>query len=360
MKNIKNALTKRIKNCILRNRKPFSVGGDLMVSINDVAKKAGVAKSTVSKVLNNYSLVSEETRLKVEKVVEELGYVPNSVAVSLSKKEFNRVGLIVDIRHNSEFVEEINMQHLTGAFEKAKEYRIEVVTFFSSQFEDMSCEEVTNFLKSQRINCLIIYNLSIENKNVYKIIEKQEFFCVLVDSPITNARTSSVSIDHFQAQYDVAKKTFDENDYINNVLYIAGGAGGYITDQRLEAMRKLQGEYHFELIIKYGDFNEYKAREITQKYASKINVVVCASDLMAIGAVFALTEMDLFRPVCGFDGIRLMGYTQIEMNTVKQDFNRKSKQAFDELKKLLNGETGRHVLIPYEICKINYMDVIQK
>ncbi len=331
-----------------------------MVSINDVAKKAGVAKSTVSKVLNNYSLVSEETRLKVEKAVEELGYVPNSVAISLSKKEFNRVGLIVDIRHNSQFVDEISMQHLTGAFEKAKEYRIEVVTFFSSQFDEMSYKEVSNFLKSQRINCLIVYNLSIENKNIYKIIEKQEFYSVLVDSPITNARTSSVSIDHYQAQYEVAKKTFEENEYIKKVLYIAGGAGGYITTQRLDAMKKLQEEYNYELIVKYGDFNEYKAREITQKYGKKINIIVCASDLMAIGAVFALTEMDIFRPVCGFDGIRLMGYTQIAMNTVKQNFNQKSRQAFDELKNLLDGESGRHVQIPYEVCKINYMDVIQK
>lgn len=331
-----------------------------MVSINDVAKRAGVAKSTVSKVLNNYSLVSEKTRLKVEKAVEELGYVPNSIAVSLSKKEFYRVGLIVDIRHNSQFVDEISMQYLTGAFEKAKEYNIDVVTFFSSQFDEMSSKKVTAYLKSQRINCLIIYNLSLENKNLYKIIENQEFYCVLVDSPITNEKTSSVSIDHFSAQYDVAKKTLSENHFINRVLYIAGGSGGYITDQRLNAMKKLQEDLNFELVIKHGDFNEYKAREITVKHGKRANAIVCASDLMAIGAVFALTEMDIYRPVCGFDGIRLMGYTKIAMNTVKQNFNQKSKQAFDELKKLLDGGKGQHIEIPYEVCKIDYMDVIQK
>lgn len=331
-----------------------------MVSINDVAKRAGVAKSTVSKVLNNYSLVSDETRSKVEKAVEEMGYIPNSVAISLSKKEFNRVGLIVDIRHNSQFVDEISMRYLTGAFEKAKEYHIEVITFFSSQFDDMNSNEVTVYLKSQRINCLIIYNPSIENKNLYEIIEKQEFYTVIVDSPIINDKTSSVSIDHYSAQYDVAKKTLDENDYINRVLYIAGGAGGYITNQRLAAMKKLQEEYNFELLVKYGDFNEYKAREITIEHAKEMNAIVCASDLMAIGAVFALTEMDIFRPVCGFDGIQLMRYTKIAMNTVKQNFHQKSKQAFDELEKLLHGEKGKYIEIPYEVCKIAYMDAIQQ
>lgn len=331
-----------------------------MASINDVAKKAGVAKSTVSKVLNNYQLVSKETRDKVERTVLELGYVPNSVAVSLSKKEFNRVGLIVDIRHNSQFIDEIDMQYLTGAFEKSKEYQIDVVTFFSSQFDGMTTKQVCSYLKSQRINCLIIYNLSGENQNLVKLIEKQEFYCVLVDSPIVNEKTSSVSIDHFAAQYDVAKKTIEENEFKRKVLYIAGGRGSYITNQRLEAIQKLNQEISFELVIKYGDFNEYKARKIIFDWAKKVDIIVCASDLMAIGAVFALTEMDIFRPVCGFDGISLMGYSKIAMNTIRQNFFEKSKRAFDELKKLIDGGTGQHIVMSYKVCKIDYIDVIQK
>ncbi len=331
-----------------------------MVSINDVAKKAGVAKSTVSKVLNNYQLVSDETKDKVEKAVQELGYIPNTVAISLSKKEFNRIGLIVDIRHNSQFIDEIGMHYLTGAFEKSKEYHMETITFFSSQFDNMSSKQLITYLKSQRINCLIIYNLSSENKNLFKLIDKQEFYCVLVDSPIINKKTSSVSIDHFNAQYEVAKKTLEENEVKHKILYIAGGEGGYITNERLNAVKKLQSELGFELIVAYGDFNEYSAREIVFRYGRDIHIVICASDMMAIGAVFALTEMNIFRPVCGFDGITLMGYTKIAMNTVKQNFNEKSKQAFDELKRLLNGETGRHIEIPYEIGIIEYMDVISK
>lgn len=331
-----------------------------MISINDVAKRAGVAKSTVSKVLNNYQLVSNETRMKVEKAVEELGYVPNPVAVSLSKKEFNRVGLIVDIRHNSQFIDEISMQYLTGAFEKAKEYQIDVVTFFSSQFDGMSSKEVTSYLQSQRINCLIIYHLSIENKNLYKLIEKQEFYCVLVDSHIINDKTSCISVDHYAAQYGVAKKTLDENDYKRKILYIAGGIGGYITNQRMAAMKKLQKEYKFELTIKYGDFNEHKARNIVMEHGLDTDIIMCASDMMAVGAVFALTDLDIFKPVCGFDGISLVGYTKIGFNTVKQSFNMKSKAAFDELKHLLDGGKGQSIIMPHEVCRIDYMDVIQR
>ncbi len=331
-----------------------------MASIHDVAKKAGVAKSTVSKVLNGYRMVSDETKEKVEKAVKELGYIPNSYAVSLSKKEFRRIGLIVDIRHNRQFVDEIGMQYLTGAFEQSKVCQMETVTYFTSQFDEMPADEVAAYLRAQQINGLIIFDLSIENLNFYQIVKDQLFYTVLVDSPIANQKTSSVSIDHRKAQYDVAKRTLQENIYIQKILYIAGGKSGYITNLRLKGINELQKEMKFELTVTYGDFDEYTARSIVFEYAEDIDIIICASDLMAIGAVNALKEMDIFRPVCGFDGIALMGYTKILMNTVRQDFKGKSIRAFDEMKRLMEGQSGRHVEIPYEICKIDYMDIIKK
>ena len=68
--------------------------GIKMVSIKDVAKQAGVAISTVSKVLNNYPNVSEATKKKVNRAVAELNFVPNSVAAALSSKQSGRVALL--------------------------------------------------------------------------------------------------------------------------------------------------------------------------------------------------------------------------------------------------------------------------
>ena len=81
-----------------------------MVSIKDVAKEAGVAISTVSKVLNNYPNVSEATKAKVNEVVERLGFVPNAVAASLSSKRVGRVALLIRLNLNTTASDEINMQ----------------------------------------------------------------------------------------------------------------------------------------------------------------------------------------------------------------------------------------------------------
>ena len=82
-----------------------------MVSIKDVARHAGVAISTVSKVLNHYPNVSEETKVKVNKAVEELNFVPNSVAAALSSKQAGRVALLVNLSSKTQAIDEINMQY---------------------------------------------------------------------------------------------------------------------------------------------------------------------------------------------------------------------------------------------------------
>lgn len=66
-----------------------------MSSIEDVAKLVGVSTTTVSRALNNKSYVSEKTKLKIEKAVKELNYVPNKVAKSLSSKRTNIIGVII-------------------------------------------------------------------------------------------------------------------------------------------------------------------------------------------------------------------------------------------------------------------------
>ncbi len=328
-----------------------------MVSIKDVAKHAGVAISTVSKVLNNYPNVSEETREKVNKAVSELNFVPNSVAAALSSKRAGRVALLVNLNVSAQAIDEIDMRYISGALEKAMELNLDVITLFFFMFKDKTVDEITRYLQSQSITGIIIYGLSKEDLVIHELINEQNFKCVVIDGPIVNPNTSFVSINHLQAQYDVALKTVDENEF-DKVLYIAGKRNGYVTDDRIEGMKRLAHDRGLSLTIKYGEFSELQARNITFEYGEKANIIVCASDLMAIGAMKALQEMDIFRPVCGFDGTMLMGYVGQQMNTVRQDFSELSALAMEELNNLMNGSEGRAIEAPYSLVQINYTDII--
>lgn len=328
-----------------------------MVSIKEVARCAGVAISTVSKVLNGYPNISEETKRKVNDAIKELNYIPNSIASALSSKQFGRIALLLDPKRQTQAIDQVFMQYLLGALDKAKELNVEVITVFTSMIAGMDAEEITRYFLSQSISGVIIYSLSKEDRILQKLIEDKNFACVVVDAPIVNARTTSVSIDHEQAQYDVAKKTVLD-DKCRSILYISGKKDGFVTEQRLWGMKRLTEELKIPMLVRQGDFSERAARNVTLKYAKNKDCVVCASDLMAIGAMNALIDMDIFRPVCGFDGITLMGYVGKQMNTVRQDFYAISSRAVEEVKLLMDGQEGQRVVVPHSVVKMYYRDII--
>ncbi|MFS0988321.1 LacI family DNA-binding transcriptional regulator, partial [Enterococcus durans] len=67
----------------------------MAITVKDVAKKAGVATSTVSRVINDHPSISEATKKKVRKIMDELGYVPNITARNLGKRVSSAIGVIL-------------------------------------------------------------------------------------------------------------------------------------------------------------------------------------------------------------------------------------------------------------------------
>lgn len=328
-----------------------------MVSIRDVAREAGVAISTVSKVLNNYPNVSEKTRNRVNEVVRQTGFVPNALAATLSSKKSGRIALLLKLNMQTQAIDEIDLQYISGAIRRAQELQLDVITVFYSMICDMEQDELVSYFESQGIRGIIIYGMTTADKQLHRLIKNGGFKFVTIDAPFVNENSSSVSIDNSAAQYEVAEKTLTENK-CRSALYIAGSRNSYIADKRLEGVKKFADEKEIKLLIRNGDFSELQARNITMKYARGRDAVICASDLMAIGAMKALIDMDIFRPVCGFDGIILMGYVGKQMNTVRQDFASMSGEAVNEISRLMSGQSGREIVIPYSLARIKYMDII--
>ena len=321
-----------------------------MVSIKDVAKHAGVAISTVSKVLNNYPNISESTRKKVNAAVEELNFVPNSVAAALSSKKSGRIALMIDLNVTTQAIDEMAMRYISGAITRAMELNLDVITLFVFMFQDKTTEELIRYLESQSITGIIIYGVAEDDSVLQELIASERFKCVVVDEEHVSENTSSITIDQIKAQYEVAKVLVEETN-AKKVLYIAGDENSYVTRTRLEGMEKLSGEKNLELVWKNGDFSETKAKEIAMHYGSDADIIVCASDLMAMGAKAAMKELCIERPICGFDGISLMGYAGQGIYTVRQNFSMISAMAIDELQHLMSGAGGRMVEVEYTLIK---------
>ena len=178
-----------------------------MATIRDVAKLAGVAVSTVSKVINHYPNVSEETTERVNRAIEELQFTPNVVAASLSSKQSGRVALIINTDIQTSVIDEISMKYLGGAVAKAQQLHVDVVPIFFSMLSDMNEKEVENYLQSQNVKGLVVYGMSKDDYVLQRVIAREKFKSVLVDVPIVNDSTSCISVDQRQAQKDIARKT---------------------------------------------------------------------------------------------------------------------------------------------------------
>ncbi|MBO7358147.1 MAG: LacI family DNA-binding transcriptional regulator [Lachnospiraceae bacterium] len=328
-----------------------------MASIRDVAKKAGVATSTVSKVLNNYPNVSEETKKKVEDAIRELNFIPNAAAAALSSKQTGRIALLINEKEQSQAIDEIDMQYLTGAIVRAREKHMDVQTIFFSMLKEKSYEDMVNYLRAQSIEGLVIFGLSKNDTEIIRLINSKMFKCVCVDAPMVSDVSSTVWVDQYKAQYDIAKEMLLHNP-AKSILYLAGKKNSFVMEGRLKAINDIAKEQGITLKVEQGDFSEKKAREITLKSGKKYDLIMCASDMMAIGAMLALTDLDIFRPVAGFDGITLMGYAGKKMTTVKQGFKEIARAAVDEVESLLLGNPGKEIIMPHKIVRIEYLDVI--
>lgn len=76
----------------------------MKVTIEDIARAANVAKSTVSKVINDSPKISAETKARVRRIMEELHYIPNGIATGLARQSSRNVGLLIDMSRQDEFL----------------------------------------------------------------------------------------------------------------------------------------------------------------------------------------------------------------------------------------------------------------
>lgn len=329
----------------------------MVATINDVAAKAKVSISTVSKVLTRHGKISEKTRRKVMSAVRELNYVPNMAASSLSSRIYDKMAIFVYNNSQKQAIDEVNMRYLLGAFSKATEYRMPAEAIFNYSVEENTADELIQMLGSRGITGLVIAGFNKDDHMLHELIDKQALKVVVIDAPITNTSTSAVFVDNAEGQYAVARKIIDPSQ-CKHVLYISGKKNAYVSDMRLEGLQKLQRECGFQLQVEDGDFREKRAYELTEQYGRDADAIVCASDLMAIGAINALKKMNIFRRVSGFDGISLMGYMAPDTYTCQQDFNYVAEMAVEELHRLFRGGEGRKVILGYKIKTLSYEDVI--
>lgn len=126
-----------------------------MTSISDIAKKAGVAKSTVSRVINHHPHVSDETRQKVMALITELDYIPNQLARDLSRGKTQKIGVVIPHTSHPYFTQLIN-----GLLDAAKTTDYQLVMMPSDYNKELELSYLKQ-LKMEAIDALIFTSRAI-------------------------------------------------------------------------------------------------------------------------------------------------------------------------------------------------------
>jgi LacI family sucrose operon transcriptional repressor len=303
-------------------------------TISDIAKIAGVAKSTVSRYLNGGS-VGEETKNKIEQVIKETGYIPNTFAQSLKAKKPNIIGTIIP-RLDSY----ATSQTLIGIDESLRELNYQMLILNTSQ------------------------NLEREIENIYSLARQKAAGIILLATQITDAHLeafSRVEIPVFlvgqqhKEFYSVIHNDYDAGYDMGKYILANGHRRiAYLGVTEKDIAVGLKRKEGFKQAIQEAEDIEVKFYETSFKIPDAIamtssiiadfkpTIIVCATDNIALGAMKAAYLNRIGIPsdlsITGFGGYEITEIINPSLTTAKFDYKDAGRMAAQNIVKVINGE----------------------
>ena len=304
-----------------RRRRPRAA----VVTIHDVAARAGVSVATVSRVLNGKELVREETSRQVLAAAKLLRYVPNVAARSLSIRRSQTIGIVLPDVHGEFFSEVI--RGIDVAARKAG-YHILVSGSHSDAGE---MREVLETMHG-RVDGLVVMAPDVALASLHEPLVP-DLPLVLLNS--TNGSLDSITIDNYGGARTMMRHLGELGH--TRIAFINGPAQNGDARERLRGFRHAMrghGAAARELELS-GDFTEesgYDAAKLLVKQKPRPTAIFAANDAMAIGALSALTDLGVEVPramsIAGFDDIPIARYVAPPLTTIRVDITELGRRAF--------------------------------
>ncbi|MFC7441561.1 LacI family DNA-binding transcriptional regulator [Laceyella putida] len=322
-----------------------------MTTIKDVAKKAGVSITTVSRALNGYPDVNEETRKKIERVAAELGYSPNMAARSLVMKKTKTLGLLISGITRSGVKDNLNYELLCGMNDRAGELNYDLVLFSTTPQKQM-IKSYKTLCEERGVDGVIMMGLRLDDPYLQEIVTSP-IPCVLIDIPLKGKNVGVVTSDNVNG----AKKAI--NYLIGQGHRKIGMVNGHdqadVSWKRLQGYQEALAEHGIDLDSTWmedGRFTEIGGMEAAYRMMIShpdLTAIFCASDLMALGVLQALKNLGKKVPedisVVGYDNITIARYCSPPLTTIGQNIYEMGYQSAQMLIDMLEGRNIQTTLV---------------
>lgn len=291
-----------------------------MTTLIDVARRAGVSKSTVSNVIRGGALVAESTRRRVERAIADTGYHPNAIARALKARTSKAIGIVVPDLTNLFYAElAVGVERAASALGYAM---LAAHTECSSRIE----EEAGRALIERRVDGVVIGGISL-GSSLPKVLLDREIPVVLASfGEPEDSRLGVIDQDDWAAQDEIVEH-----------LYCLGHRRMTFVSQQL---REHAGERRRSGFIK-----ALARRGLSAVEPEHASAVVAHNDMQAIAAIDRLERRGLRVPkdvsVVGYDDVPLASHCRINLTTVRSDAVDMGRRAVDLV--LRAAREGRHV-----------------
>ncbi len=314
----------------------------MSISIKDIAKAAGVSHSTVSRALSDSPLVNEETKRRILKLAEEMGYSPSAIARGLVTKRTRTFGLVITSIADP-FVAEI----VRGIEETALDHGYSLI-LCQSQAEPQREMAAVKMLREKRVDAIIVTASRVGNLYM-PLLEEIRVPIVLINNQQEGRYVYSVATDNVQGGKLAGRYLLELGH--RRVGYIAGPDDITSSADRLEGCRQAFKEQGLELnMIVSGNGCTDGGQAGMQKLLSAPSpptAVFCYNDMTAIGALLAAKEMGYHVPqdisIMGYDDIDLAAYVDPPLTTIAQQRYEMGRMATEMALTLANDEADAAV-----------------
>lgn len=295
--------------------------GVMRATIKDVSEIAGVSMKTVSRVLNKERYVSEKTRLRVERAVEQLNFTPSVAARILAGKRSYQIALIYD-NHSPHYIHQIQ----TGVWARCVEEGVRLLAQPTDVASPNLAQEVGGLIDQTQVDGVILSSPVTDAPGALEELEARKIPYVRISPGTEHERSSSVSMDDVQAADDMTSHLIALGH--RRIGFVIGHTNHTASDLRLYGYRRALDRAGLSFEPKYVrpglfDFASGEAAaDILLDLAVPPTAIFASNDDMAAGVLTVAHRRGISVPadlsVAGFDDTALASQLWPPLTTVRQ------------------------------------------
>ncbi|MBC7876412.1 MAG: LacI family DNA-binding transcriptional regulator [Anaerolineales bacterium] len=323
-------------------------------TLSDIAKLAGVSKSTVSRALNDSPLIGEETKARIRSLARQHNFQINVPARQLSMQKSRTIAFVTHAYHEDFSVADLFGLEIMGGISigLAKlDYALLVI-----HVDPQDTKWIHQYFDTGRVDGFILMTSTRKQYHVKALMEAGAPF-IIWGLPHPNQKYCSVTGDNFNGGKLATERLISLDR--QRIGFIGGPAYELEVQQRLAGYQDALQRADIDVdaaLIDYGDFSDTSGAEAMKrllKKAPKMDAVFVNSDLMAIAAMDAIRESGGRVPedvaVVGYDDLSIAAHSNPPLTTIRQNIPLAGKLLAQNLIQYLQSGMVTNVSTPVEL-----------